>query len=748
MGLSFLRRNLLTSGAILVTTIGLGMGYLAISPNEYTTSATLAIESSRLQSMPSQPLFNDLPMDLFTVRAAIEAMASPSLIRQGIDELGMWDDAELTERPSALKLRKEAALASITRLLPDNLLQMFTDLQSSSAALKPAGEDGDGPSASPEEVQRTEVLERFNRRLKVTQVPQSLLVTVEYRSSNPKKAERVANGMAQTFLNSQKLEKMQQLRSSTALLEGITERFHGRMVKAQNDLREYQKKLGRVDLTVVGGQSSTISSQSTADLVGRYLATRTERIELEARVKELQDARLQSYNAALAVGSFDSRPLQVLREQRDELNRRMAQLRTTYGNRHPAVVEVASQIRQVDATTESAVNDMIRSKDNDLTVLRRKEETLSRELETSKDLTLEQSAARAEMVELEAQAQAAKGNYETFLAHLKRDTELLELQQADARIVAEATLPLKPSFPRQLPVLALAAIIGLLSSVALAWWRSSGGRSLAFIDEIEDTARSRIIGVLPLLSKRQGDAVVSLWPTQRVRQLAFFGSIEHLRLWLSTTTSSDQRDMKVLVVSSSVSGEGKSTVSSALASQAAATGQRVLLIRGDMRKPGQPRERDSIGLTDVLGGTAELEDGLQLDESSGVYVLPPGRAWHQAIGYLERKNLWALIRKATGTFDLIIIDSPPILATPDAQIYVGVADRMLFLVRWGDTPSHIAARALSNIEQVGGIVSGVCITGVGNRDMKWLVKSSSYRYLNYYVRQNLLRPTLAIGNGS
>jgi len=730
-----LRRNLAVSVVVMVIALGAGVTALKLLPKEYSAYAILAVENTRLRSTPSEPLFTDVPMDLFTTRAATEIANSPLVVQGVIDRLHLWDDPELnepfretspvvalwdglrTKLHDALPSAATEALAGIgISLLPDRLNTL----------------QGGAPVS--ESVRRSIIVDQFQKRLSVSQVPQSLMLQIQYRSRSPEKAMNIVNELMQVYMDTQLREKVTQLQTASQALDIITDRFHERMVQSQNNLRAYLQKLGRLDLGPVGGTPLTMSGQATSDLNNRLLAARTERIEMEARLKELRDAKKQSPVAALSVASFATPMIQQLRDQRAYLSRQMAHITTAYGPRHPTVIQMSAQIAELDRTVNAAIDDLIRSRENELRVARDKEASLDRELKVSKDQTMEQSSIRAELVELEAQAQAAKSNYEAFLAHMNKATGLAELQRPDAKPVKQAVLPLEPSFPRPLPILALATIAGLFASAGVAWRRECKRSGFSSIDQIEDMVGTPVLGILPKSGSLNAQGP---WPARLAKKPDFQSSIERLRLWLSTTTSNEEGEIKVLMVASSLPREGKSTVSWALAAAAAAAGQRVLLIQGDTRKATAGKHTGDLGLVNILNNETSMYEAVQFDEVSGVHVLPAGPVWRQPIGHSQYRSLNALISCAAATFDLVIIDSPPILAAPDAKVYAQLADRLLFLINWNETSPQTALRGLSEIERSGGNIAGVCINGIGSRDMRRLIRASAYGYLREQPEQPL-----------
>jgi succinoglycan biosynthesis transport protein ExoP len=699
-----IRRHILACVAIVAIAIVVALVVVILSTKEYTAEAIVSLENSRLQSMPNQLAITPMTVDLFAVKAAAETVSSPAIAERALDALNLWRDPELTQ--SSLLHHIAAEVVGIAR-------SMF-DVPALEAWL------GVDPSIRPSDY-RDRIRERFQHRILISQTPQSLLLTVGYVSNDPRKAARVANALANIYLELGQKEKIGQINLALTHLEVIADHFHERMIAAQDKLKAYRDKLGIIELGNNANQL-TASTQNTFELNNRYLAARSDRIEQEARLQELR-ARAKSYTAGVSIGGITSPLIQQLELQRVALQVRRAEVVAVDGAGYPLVERLSAQIRDIDRSIASALDSFIRSNEDSLRVAQSKEDTLAGELRASKADNQQQSSAGAELVDLEAQAAAAKNMFESSISNLSRAAQAVSLQQPDARVISLATAPLSPSFRRTLLIVAFGAIMGTACAALFVYLREASSRKFWGIASLEDLSRIPVLALLPSVKKSR----------RSLSRPTFQAAVDAMRLHLTSGAAGAAEPRGcALLVASSMAQEGKSAVSFALAEASAQAGERVLLIEGDTRKPSEAPDVQGCGLAAIMDGRADLGSTNLTERRPGLFVLPSGEAWNRAIGPAEYRKLRLLIGDATRAFDLVVIDSPPVLSTPDGAIYAKLVDRVLFLIRWRTTPLAAAARGLLEVSRERPGASAICVTQLSLHDIRQLSRNWSHGYGGYW----------------
>jgi succinoglycan biosynthesis transport protein ExoP len=301
------------------------------------------------------------------------------------------------------------------------------------------------------------------------------------------------------------------------------------------------------------------------------------------------------------------------------------------------------------------------------------------------------------------------------LADVVDEVESVGSQDSPVRLttVQSAPTPTDPVSPRTALNLALGALLALGAALGLALLREVLDTRIRSTRDLEDTTDHPILGVIGFDAKaKQRPLVVHQDPTS-ARAEAYRALRTNLQF-----VQVDSRD-RVVVVTSSLPGEGKSTTTANLAIALADTDQRVLLIDADLRRPRLDQYlgvEGAVGLTDVLIGRAGLADAVQNWGHNHLYVLPAGRTPPNPSELLDSKAMASLLDQLTPEFDWVIIDAPPLLPVTDAAVLASKASGVIIAVAAGKTTEHQLGSALERLETVGAPVSGVVLTMAPTRD--------------------------------
>lgn len=355
------------------------------------------------------------------------------------------------------------------------------------------------------------------------------------------------------------------------------------------------------------------------------------------------------------------------------------------------------------------------------------------------------SEAASRLRSLEREAAASRALFETFLTRSKQTTEQeglaaqQGLAQADARLISSAAIPAKPSFPdlRLFMLLALMGGAGLGVILAfLAEQLDNGFRSSA---QIEQFLGLPSIGQVPSLRslgirKMAPDAYVIAKPTS-----SFAESIRALRT--SLLLADLAQPPRVVAVSSALPGEGKTTVVLSLARLAALSGEKVIVVDADMRRPRVHSAlslENGCGLTELLCGRQSLEQVVRTSSegASSFDVITAGAITPHATELVRSQQMKALLRRLAGQYALVLVDGPPVLPVADSRVLASIADKVLYVVRWQHTPRETAQFAIKQLREVGANLAGVVMNQVDVRKQAdYGYGDSGYyygRYRNYY----------------
>lgn len=307
--------------------------------------------------------------------------------------------------------------------------------------------------------------------------------------------------------------------------------------------------------------------------------------------------------------------------------------------------------------------------------------------------------------------------------------------ESAVRLIAgdSARLPTSPSSPNVRLDIAIGALVGALAGTVFALVRRAFDRRIRSAADITDTIAASVVGILPVDKElASGRAVFSFDDIRDGR-----GSFAHKEAMRELRTNLQYVDVdrpaRVMVITSPLPGDGKSTTAANLAVSIAATGQAVVLIDADLRRPvlgGIFGFSDDVGLSDVLAGRAQIEQvAHQVDENGRLFVVAAGRTPPNPSEMVGSQRMQALTRKLAEEL-VVIIDSPPTLAVADAAVIASWADGAVLVVTAGRTTDDMLSRAAENISKTRGHLLGVVLNRVPLRG----VDSTYYggRYGGYY----------------
>jgi capsular exopolysaccharide synthesis family protein len=561
------------------------------------------------------------------------------------------------------------------------------------------------------------------------------VINVAFTSRNPALAARIANGFAEQYLIAQAATK-----ESTAKLSGksLTEKLaslRDAAVNAEAAVAQFRNAHG-----LYTDAGATLTQQQVAAYDQQTASARSELSAYEAR---LAIAKTQLASGDLSNVAVDSPVIQQLRNQRASITARIADLRTHYGDRYPEVLNAESQLSDVDAQIRAEIQRIMSELNTRVQVARQQVGALQSESGRGRSQLVGATSASVQLAELQRTATAARSVYETYLAKSQQTNALVGTEIPDARIASKADKPSRPSSPNIPLNLALGLVLALAAGSGALYVRESIHPGLLTGDDVERKLGLLHLASIPQLSSVADRADAEASPIDYIIQKplsSFSEAIRGLRASMRFVSAGKEGQPRVIAFTSALPNEGKSTTSLCLARSAGQAGVKVVLVDCDTRKRGVNallKVTPSIGIREVLTGTATLNDALIFDEASGAWVLPiaPGSNSGEE-GLFEGPNISVLLRDLTSRFDLVILDTAPVLAVAETRLLVSKADAVVFLAHWRKTPEKAIISALKLLDGAGAAIAGVALTQVNMRlQARYGYGDASYyysAYSNYY----------------
>jgi capsular exopolysaccharide synthesis family protein len=346
------------------------------------------------------------------------------------------------------------------------------------------------------------------------------------------------------------------------------------------------------------------------------------------------------------------------------------------------------------------------------------------------------NAAGVRLAELERNATSVKTLYEGLLERYQETSAQEGGATADSRIVSEARASTNPSSPNVPMNLALGFIFAMAAGLAAVVIAEMLDDSLRTAEDVERRLMLPALGSLPLLMSIAKGRDRRMRPVDYLIERPLSGFAEAFRsLRTSILYAKQDETTKVVAITSALPGEGKTTTAVCLGVSGAMAGLRVAILDCDLRRRNVSRlfgVRAEIGLLDVLNGTASLQEAFIRHEKSGVWVLPLVKREFTTDEVFNTEAMGSLLDNLKSQFDLIILDTAPLLAIADTRVLASRSDAVVFLARWQKTPVKAAEAALRLLEQSEARVAGVVLSQVNvKQQSRYGYGDPGYYYSSY-----------------
>lgn len=590
-------------------------------------------------------------------------------------------------------------------------------------AIDAAGQAID-PEAAPEDTLATidvnsRLVTDVIARTKVIQFKGTNLVRVTFDSADPELAASVANAFGREYVAATHSRKAGLTDEASGWLGERVEVLRTTLDTAEAALLEFREENGLVDYQ---GEIGGLNEQQIGIVTGELIDARREMQEARALVREVNAARLAGTEAlehipAIAVDPGVQRYRLTLQENERELN----ELRNRYLDRHPRVVDARSNVETAAANLQRHVLNLADQVEKRYGIAQANVASLESDLAEEKGESQSLGRKQLELIELEREVEINADLYERFFNRARETEEAKSLMSANATVADPASVPQEPVKPRKTLILFAVFSLTTLAAGGLVIAMEDFKDTIQGIHDVESKLGLNVLGVVPML-KGSSDLFHSadsqaLTP-RRIRDSdgRFVESMRTLRT--SVRLLDTIGTCRTIMVTSSVPGEGKSTIASNLA-QALGKTERVLLIEADLRRPGisQSLHLQGPGFANLLRGEIVPSKGIHRKAIEGVDLLAAGHIDEESPELLLSPSLDPMLKMFGKYYDGIVIDSAPVQAVSDALILGQFADKTLFVVKADDTSSAIVSRAVNrllhhDIDICGAVISQVDIRQV------------------------------------
>jgi len=609
----------------------------------------------------------------------------------------------------------------------DVIRQLRLDRNPEFAATK-AGEHPE-PIEAITPMHRFTVLARFHKRLRVATIPKTAIVELSFRSKDPKLAAEIVNTLANVYLERNFRTRYNATMQASDWLSKQLDDLKANAQSKQQQFADFQKKSGIIGMDDSAGPNGT-STGAHSIIVSQLeeqnqqlVNAQSERIVREARYREAL-----SGDPAVIAETAPTATLQALQAQQADLKNQYAQLSAQYGNAYPRVVQMRTQLAQVESALQTEANNVRRRLEAEYKSSATAEKMAAGEVEGTKQEAYKMNEAGVQYLILKRDLEASRDLYEDLLKKLKEAGITAGLKSTNVDVVDPGAIPVVPAEPVVLLNLMVAFMLGSTGGLGLAFLLENLDTTINSPEQAEMMAGTPVLCVVPRVppngrhSRNPLSEADRRKPLSLVRPLSPFAeSFRTLRTALLLSAAG--KPPKVLVITSSVPGEGKTTMAINIAVALAQNGHRVLLVDADMRSGGLQSQLsldDSNGLSKCLAGIGGQQPAaISTAELPGLFIVPAGKRPPAPAELLGSDQMRNLLEQWREEYDHIVLDTPPVLMVSDAAILASMADGILLVVRYGKTGRQAILRTKDMLVRGTTRVIGIVFNGLG-------VNSSAY----------------------
>jgi capsular exopolysaccharide synthesis family protein len=670
----------------------------------FEASSRLLIEAEEQHVVSFKQVIDEDQQKADYYQTQYNILQSRALARKTIDGLKLWDNPLFNDGGKARRGVGAGAVAYVT--------SFFKSAPVSS-----------GPAGADETMDQSRAIDAFLENLSVAPIRNSRLVDVKYRLPDPALATGIVNALTRNYIQQSLEYKFMASKEATDWLGERLAEQRKQVEQAESKLQQYREQNEAISLD----DRQNIVVQKLGDLNAAVTKAKTERIQKEAVYNQLSS--IQKNSAALDTfpAIIGNTFIQQQKGALADLQRQLAQLSDKLGDKHPDIVKLKTAVESSQVKLQLEIGKVIQSVRNEYQAALAQEQSLSMALSQQKGEALSMNRKGIEYSVLDREVQSNKQIYESLLQRAKETGVSGELKTSNIRVVDPAERPRAAVTPRKALNLGLAGLGGVLLGFGLAFFFEYIDSRIKTPDEIKAHLGLPFLGMVPALDPKawtDSEPLINGGVTP-----GFAEAFRAIRTNVLFSTADE--GSRTLVVTSTGPGEGKTMVACNLAIGLAQTGQRVLIIDADMRRPrihtvfGKPQEP---GLSNILVGNAKTSESVLKTKVPGLWVLSAGHLPPNPAELIGSQRCKDFIISLKDHFDWIIMDSPPVMAVTDAVIAANFATGVVFVVGAEMTSRHAARIALEQLENGRARFVGAILNRVN-------LEKNAYYYSQYYRRE-------------
>ncbi|QOZ47324.1 chain-length determining protein [Bradyrhizobium sp. CCBAU 53340] len=688
--------------------LALVVAYSLTATPYYTASVSILVDTRQAQLLSKSTDANSTLIDPGFVESQVEILQSDDLVRSIVDSMNLTSDPEYVEG--------------------DIFSHIIGAVISALGLAEPESTDF---------VKRM-VVAALKKNLKVERVGVTYVLTLSFKSTDPDKAARIANGLSDAYMVSVLEAKYQSTKRASEWLQRRSAELQQQAMDADRAVQTF-----KAENNIVGTSKGLMSEQQLSDVNTQLIQARAATAEAKARLDRINAITDQDLAQPTVTDALNNTVITRLRAQYLDLAAQYADWSSKYGKDHQASVNLASRMQELRRAIKDEVKRIADAYKSDYEIARSRETSLEGDLNKLVSESSSASQAQVKLRNLESAADTYRTLYNNFLQQLQEATQNQSFPISEARIISTAQKPDKKSWPR-IGLLLLGGLVGgLCFGVGGAVAKELLTEVLRTPVEVEGETALQCLGTLPeihsdRLDGSSSDAALARYALEH----PFSRYAETLR---NVKTAVDlarlSRETNVIAIVSSLPKEGKTTVAANLAHLASLTGHRTLLIDGDLHTRALTRKLApgaKTGLVEALSEPNQFERHVQVDRHSKLNFLPSvvqARLVNSA-DLLASSAMADFLRSARKQYDYIFVDLAPVLPVTDVKAAGHLIDAIVYVVEWGKTRRAAVHESLMDLEVFKSKIVGIVLNRANPKTLKRIESYKGRHYSDYYIEKS------------
>jgi polysaccharide biosynthesis transport protein len=686
---------------MLVTIAGslLGYGIIEQLTPRYTASSSVMLQMRQPQIVESQAVISELPLDadVFArvLEGEVELIVSRELAKTVVSKLKLHDDPEFNSdlmhddpefNSDLVKDENGFSLTTLWAYWRSELTAPAREFWDSLAKEQADPTELDG--------RRDKVVDAFLDNIEATQVGNSPVISISFTSENPRTATDAANTIAESYISAQLESKFDATRQANSFLQARIAELRADVEKKESVIEEFRGRSG-----LIKGKDVTVTTQQMSELASQLVAARVERQRVESQLQQVERVMSSPNGAAAAAEVLESPLIQNLRLQEAQLRRELAELLEEYGPRYPTILNRRANLQDIQVNILGEINKIVTSLRNQVEAARRREVELQASLDQLSERVAQLNNEEVKLRDLEREADAGRRLLENFLGRSQETASQEGIQQPDAKIISFAEMPEDPRFPNKRLLMLLAFCGSAFAGVSLSYGLQAFDRSFHTSGEVRDALQMPVLEIIPAV-RRPSRGTSPIDVVTRPTTSSYSEALRNLYVTLLAVGNPP----KVVLFTSAVPEEGKTALALSFGRFIALVNRSCVVVDCDLRKSSVHRSlggRRTPGLVDYLLGKSTLDEIIQTDNATSLDYVASGSPLPNPTDLLSSPALAMGLANLARRYDVVLLDSAPVLAVADTRCLHSFVDQTVFVIRWSFTLRNAAREAVHRLQESG-----------------------------------------------